>query len=225
MPGTAVGPPGMVRRDPETGKFVSDGSSTETGFTYDDLEIQSVHTKVNMGQDEGAGGSTLEQVNTIEPSDGLSRGEAAELVAAVINVGLNPRITDVTDPAWARFHWETTADPEYHHGASETVTDYDGNTGIDVSRGDQLDPDDLWHYYVGFHSAFSDSTNGYGGGADGSGGRTIELAFRDRFGQGPIYDRHDTLYWHVNENSSGSAAGESVEEATLYWLIRDADRC
>lgn len=216
----------MVTRDPTTGKFVSDGKGgANADFCYDDLEIQNVTTSLGFNQDIAAGGSKHEQVNTVEPSDGLARNEVAELVAATISVESVINITDVTSPAWASAHVEVTADPAWDHGTEETVQDANGVTGFNVARGDHLDPDHLYHYMESFSSAIDDATNNTFDSGQGE-GQVIQMPYRSWFGKGPVYDRHDHLHWHAWINNIGSATGDIEEETTLYWLVyEDPSRC
>lgn len=217
----------MVTRDPTTGKFVSDGQSTVNGdFCYDDLEIQNVSTNLMFKQDIAAGSSQHDQINSVEPSDGLARNEVAELVAATVNVESAVRTTDITSPTWANAHVSVTTDPtDDSHGTQETEQDHGGVTGFDVARGSHLDPDHLYHYQESFSSAVEDSAAGTFDSGNGD-GHVLQLPYRSLFGEGPVYDRHDTIYWHAWIDNIGSATGEIQEETTLYWLVyEDPARC
>lgn len=162
----------------------------------------------------------VEQVNQIEPAEGCGRNELAELVAVSVDAEAIPETTDVTDPAWGQVHMNVTSDPIWDHGTDSTEKDVDGITGLTTHTGQKTDCDQLYHYHEAYSTAFSDTTNQYAGGANGNGDRWL-MPFRDVFGQGPVYDRHDNIYWHAYIDTNGSAAGEFAEEATFYWLIHE----
>lgn len=159
----------------------------------------------------------------------LSRGEVAELVALVVNgiflhsnnhtqmhgryqLGLDPR------PRWpmtALNVGENTEADILDHNAGSTPT---------VS-GEQTDSiqNDVWFMVDPHqHGPLEDTASGTGAGPTMHMVHT-EIPFRELFGEGPLVDRHHTIYEVMNtEEASGSGNFPSLYRVfTLYWDVQE----
>lgn len=201
---------------------------TQSG--YDELEVQTVNTQ--MFTDAVNITDALEefaQFHTFEPVGGLDRSEIAELVYLQTNVSM--QITGSNDAAagvHAHVLSEFSSDPELNatflNASDRSEADKDGVTGVDAYNHVSNDPEVLQSHAVGAHAESLDDTNGSGSGASGS-VLAYERPYRQVFGRGPTFDRHDDMFIHLGYNSEGTTQPdvEYYESMTLVWDIHDSE--
>lgn len=197
---------------------------------YDELEVQTVNTQ--MFTDAANITDALEefdQFNTFEPVGGLDRSEIAELVYVQTNVSM--QITGSNDAAagvHAHVLSELSSDPELNatflNASDRSETDVDGVTGVDAYNNVSNDPEVLQSHAVGAHAESLDDTNGSGSGASGS-VLSYDRPYRQVFGRGPTFDRHDDIFVHLGYNSEGTTQPdvEYYEKMTMVWDIHDSE--
>lgn len=208
----------MPTRDPQTGQFVSG----EAGG-WNNLEPQFVSTTLDVKNDAAAGGYTHEQYQSFEPLGGLQRNEFAELVAIIGTESARADAIGGNDiPGSCAFHYELSLDPEMFGGREEVTSEnIDGVTGIDTSAVVAVEPDILRHGHLRVSAGFNDTVNGPGGGGHVHADRPVDHNYRDLLGGGPVLDRHDQLYQHVDRSHVGdtNASYSLHTDWTLFWNV------
>lgn len=213
----------MPHRDPQTGQFV--GSTASQNYT--DFDIQQVVTSATSNNTEITDmQQTFDNFNSIEPAGGLARDEVAELVLAIIDVSMAVPTISASGTSTVEIGSEVSADSEPHllvamnDGVSES--NVDGVTGFDARNVAKVDLDPLYHHTVTGSADSADTTNGVGiGGANSHMQR--RLPYRNMFGHGPEFDRHDQINWHLSYQAEGSAnpGFRYAERTTLVWDVYD----
>lgn len=164
---------------------------------YDEFEHQ--HVTLAIDDDTGSGTGSNVNVNnahSIEPLGGLGRDEIAELVA------LHERLFIWGEDAVANGHFEggfeVSSDTQAHFlgpaglgsdFGDELVRNQDAvQSGTDTITADTMDIDVL-RTIVWAGGSFS-------GSATALEGREL-IEYRDEFGTGPEFDRHDNINYHL----------------------------
>ena len=155
----------------------------------------------------------LEGEFPIEPADGVDRGELYELVWLEASYRIAPpdTVNAMSNMAYRSelsFRPELANEIDTSGTSTETFTTEGGNSRdvniLGNTRG-RLDDDLLWWTNDRAESGFDNGTDSTGGSASNTGMNFWSLNFRDEFGQGPIVDRHDLLYWNLVTNERFTA--------------------
>lgn len=184
---------------------------------FDDFEVQHVKAEIN-GDTTDTGATGDENAHSFEPLGGLTRGEAAELVAMFEQVSIYPE-----DAGGLIEHveaeWELSLDSVSHlinltSLGDEVNTETDGHaSGADYNTADFTDPDVLRYHTL------ASGTN--------SGTHVIQhynqLRYRDWFGEGPVYDRHDELHYHVATYKDGAVGMTTSLNHVYVWDVFETD--
>lgn len=223
----------MPVRDPETGKFVSNGG-TISGLTYADHDVHHIKHQVNFLSSADAGPTT--EVSDIQQWEiterGLDPDELAELramrVSATVGAfaspidqdeigGVNAKIGAGFNLSEGEFLW--TAD-----GAAEGQdVDASGTDDFNVVTADTDEPGELYHTQVSAYPGYSDTTDGTGG-AGGMPTVTDTIAFEGLTGTGPIVDAVDdfsTLLEFEVRNMVANVA--AWVDYTLWYAVEESE--
>jgi hypothetical protein len=216
----------MGARDPQTGQFVSSGS---TGLGYDDHEVQTITSNYELeaAQADGTEENNVEPAAVWEPAGGLNRGQKAELVAFHLRTWQS--VIEVTQSA----EGQTFQRFELTDGATSHTVDNQDKIGGQTPALENSDVQGNYFEYVGgdriiYHGqqtgagSFADSATGVAGGADHV-ATSAFVNYRHQFGQGPIMDRNDQLYEHISLDvvNVDDASAEMDIAYALYWRVFD----
>lgn len=213
----------MAARDPETGQFVPSGD----GLTYDDLEVQHIIGNDALPPAANAGVVYRYLRDYDIAGGGLDRGELGELVGYKINGAFVTSPADVVDVEDAHADWMMGVEPQDRIaapllGSPDTVDASDdalqessdgSDPGIAGGFADYVDNGVWWNFQP--HNFLPGSTAGTGG--------TMHMAhthanFRDEFGRGPVYDRHNNIFEHWTLAGPGERIN-FYRSVVLYWNI------
>lgn len=207
-------------------------SLSQSGMTgYDDLIHQNFALELFIGDNTDDQKLILEGEFPIEPADGVDRGELYELVWLESSWRAAPpdAVNEMSNMAYRSelsFRPEMSNHIDTVDSGTETFTKQGGNT-VDVdligSRTAQLDDDLLWWTNDRVESGFENSTDGAGGNATDTSLKYWSMNFRDQFGQGPVVDRHDLLYWNLVTNERFTANNYAYHQQFRFiWdMIED----
>lgn len=191
---------------------------------YSEFDIQTTKAELEIQGDFAGGGNELDQVLTIEPAGGLQRNEVAELVALYETIYFAQEASPGELENEVLFEYELSTDPNLRviQGGSElsSSTDLGGTTGLDGNFADTVDPDVLRVNAWGGASMSQDETNGAG--AAGINAHDWEIIpYRQVFGTGPVFDRHDNLHYHMHMFADVEALGQGGVMHTYVWDVTE----
>lgn len=198
-------------------------SRTDARGVNDEWEgFEKQHSRLRFSATDGnlgSGQTVFEQFHSIDPAGGLDRDELAELVSMVVKVRLQTYANE-DETHRARFEREITSEPESKYLDDDQAVsedDVDNVSGADRDIWEEeVDPDILDFYAI---NSFSDDRTTEGSSAF-SEPHQFKVNFRDWYGKGPVYDRHDTIYWHLQEFMNGAPANLRLDESVLMvWDI------
>lgn len=182
----------MVRRDPQTGQFVSGGEDAA-----DDRLTGSISSTVPAADLSGGTASQAvdgETAEVIDFTQVLDSDEVFEVAALTVEASLSLPTTATAESA-AQLNWTVSNDL----GASQVINPvHYGNSameeqGIADVRAEQWDDDGtLATGHLVAESSVGDSTNGLGAGAENDRER-IRIPFWGDYGSGPVFDQNDEL--------------------------------
>lgn len=213
-------------RDPSTGQFVpqSAAEADRTSFGWSDFDHQHSVLRLQGQQDLAAGNTQFDAFESLEPLGGLARDEVAELVGVEITT-LSKGDLQVDNAGTVGYRVEVSLDSTSQLSFLDLDGDNDrgGITGFDPGFIQIVDPDILWSYTIAATAGFEDTLNGTSAGpTDDLEYRTIP--FRSIYGEGPVMDRHDEIFWHIFIFTPGGAPHEIVEDVHWVWDVRTGDR-
>lgn len=213
-------------------------------FSYEENEFQQVSGNAvvdftgNNGVDMPASGSIRHILWEVEAANGrLDRNHVAELVGIIpryhtltmatqANAGTTPgEITAELEVFWPK---EADFGQVYDPNREVLSSDADADSYQVFSGNARPDGGTLWFDTAVLSTAFNDTVNGTGGGAQYSGGGLPQemLNFRHQFGRGPIFEDGDevratsTMQYTQVEN-------ERVRQKnrfTLVWDVFEVER-
>lgn len=189
--------------------------------SYDDLDVQLVTGAFVMAQTATVSNQEFEQSETIDPVGGLARGEVAELVAIDAQFYVIHRGGTPTAQNFGQFQYELTSDSEFRGSKADRLeeTDVDGVSDLDRETFTEVDVDRLLRGMIGGSAAPLDTTNGAGAGPANMSDR-ITIPYRDWFGGGPTYDRHNELFLHALLDETGAAILDLGWEIQIWWDVQ-----
>lgn len=207
----------MPHRDPQTGQFLAE---TERGDSWEGFDKQSLRMVYEISSTAATGPNVAEDWFVTEPSGGLRRNQLAELVALLVKV--SGRVFTQSNPL---FHGHvvreltTRADSQYLE-TEDRQRETDVVSGINRETWEEEEDPDLIDLVTVNSEHRQDASNGLAA-FDAAGPLEYAVPFRGMFGQGPVYDRHTDLHWHILFNiAAGSSAGATInEEVTLVWDV------
>lgn len=172
----------MVKRDPETGKFVSDDGSVmgqERVLQYnDDIVVQNLPARIGLDSEESGAGQVNNNFRwSVEPAGGLDRNQRAELVALRSSFmgwlrdsrdwtdtgDTEPGYMDITTQIGATDDWHTDED-DGKNPTSMTRSNNNASGDMTLLQGNYVDNDVFWFDRYAYHGPFNDTVNGTGGG-------------------------------------------------------------
>lgn len=188
---------------------------------YNNLQVQrnNIRHTVQFGEEGFSEGNeqNVEQVMSLDPAGGLARDEAAELVALEIeSIAVDAKGTVVGEGNIDVSEMGTfSTDPEYPFTTTEVNEDSTSDPGFVETYSNDDDPDTL-DTWLTHHGAYAfDETDGVGYGLTGY-KYSRYIPFRPRFGEGPVMDRHDTIYLH--KKFIGPDLDEGTDPLTVGFL-------
>lgn len=199
-------------------------------MTYDDLYQQTWAAEWLIPTNPDDSKIISEGEFTLEPADGVERGEIFELVAMESLHRLAPpdTINNLSNMA-GRF--ELSFQPQLVNRmdfASESITlvKENGNT-IDANflgeRQPRLEDDLLWWDNTRTDTGYENTTSGAGGASDNVRSDRVFLNFRDQFGSGPRVDRHDLMYYNFALNERFDEGNYALHQCFRFWWHQVAD--
>lgn len=184
---------------------------------YDDLEQMVVQRGYNTANGDSTEGDVWEISQSYDILGGLQRGEKAELVMLRYNIQLPPgKNTSDIGLAESKFELGTHPEPLFEESKvsiEEEQEENDGNGVFQIKdREDTLMENDLLLQLHGEYT-FSFKDGGGGGGGSTWADWTDTIHFRDEAGTGPVFDRHDHIYEHVQMELADDAS-----QSMNVWL-------
>jgi len=229
----------MGARDPETGRFVSNGGELmplerrEFGFTDIVMQQWYLHLSVAAGS-LGGGTGELGGQNDVweaplggrEPLRGnVNRGEVAELLGIELRLAVFPSSTETADGT-LEGAWSISREPTFQlHDGDQISTDEGSLNAINaqvIGSGGNPENDVLAHAHsIGF-APFSDGATGVGGSGSTQLGH-FEIDYLDKYGSGPLFDREDEFYNHVSlrQWNIDDSAAHAIAYQRFYWVVHN----
>lgn len=216
-----------VRRDPETGQFMSTGD----GMAYHDMTIASGSMQSEVPASDLSGGTTTEQgqadAETIlfDFDQILANDEVAELVLMHFVANCVPHTTFSAE-TWVRFTGGIRTENLWDQVDSDPwaldppfTSSTEGEHGlVNLRQADGEERETLWSWAMESSGQYADSTNGLGGGGSYLHQRDI-VPFKQIFGRGPVYDADDELFapheFTIDKVSDGAVTGNVWAR---FWL-------
>lgn len=192
------------------------------GGGYDDFEVQHGKWFVFVEQTDTID-TEAAQVQVFEPVGGLARGEIAELVALEAQPFIALEGSTATETADLRMVYELTSDADFRlsfNDVPEVDSDLEG-TGVQLFEDDEMDIDRLLHGVANATGMVEDDTNGVGAGGTET-WPNHSIPYRERYGGGPTYDRHNELFWHAEFTETGAIPARAGVAWTAVWDILQA---
>jgi hypothetical protein len=223
-----------IRRDPETGQFVS----YETGHTFAverfrDYEFVHVRTRYDVDAADlpGAFPITEEDIHVTELEDVLDRDERADLVAFNLHSlqATVPGTSSAENSLQARWELSLGTGSEMVTNSDEDFTADTGDSGVvDKAEVDSDNPDILYFAQWTAEGGFGDSTNGLGAGPDAP---VLEdnVHYPREFGACPGLDERDDITESFRLVDMGSAdISDSLimltASYTLVFAVEERER-
>lgn len=208
----------------------------ERDLYYSDIEHQRAWNQFSVAAgsldgstDERGGQNDVgEQVlGGREPIGGLERGEIAELLAIRLYCEAYTNSTQTADGA-VRGSVEISREPVFQTLDGDQITTGTGSLdGLNyqvVGPGETFEPDVLARAQSMGFSPFSDGSSGVGGGGSTTQG-VYEMDFMETFGSGPLFDRNDEFFQHVNwiQWNVADAALHVDWFYEMYWGVHEVE--
>lgn len=218
----------MVRRDPQTGKFVSGGGH---GLNWHDRTQISGHMHWSIPAAD-LGGGTLNANATGGPTEivdftpVLENDEVYRLSTLHVSAYLGfPTTATAESSGMVSFDINSDGDPIASSGGNpfyEGANDEDGV--IDIVHGSTESDSSIYYADLIGEASVGDTVNGVGSGSDYE-NMTEWIAFDQMLGGGPVYDRDDELYCPVDVRVD-NAADHSISggvSVMLYGHVEELD--
>lgn len=195
----------MPHRDPETGKFVSDGQSAEP-LEYADFEVQEFLANLQ-------GGTNDDNRFVFDPVEGrLNSDEVAELAIFTRTARVGPG--------------SNTIDGDFIQGEAELGINYGDigfATGVDANWDETGEGEGDAFTDVGSrtNNALLDYFEGSLLAPGGGPSETIWVDLIGTFGTGIAVDQSDNLNLRMNQNAPNN--GQMTYTGRLYWLIHEIE--
>lgn len=210
-----------VRRDPETGKFVSADSAQGMGWNNLDhvsgARVYEIPAADLSGTTEEQIGSESDNTTIIDFSEVLDSDEVFEVVTAYVDVSAYAHTTASAEGYVSAYNAidsdlsdlsSVVVDSPFFGTNAATV----GENDIADTLGAQSESDGrIWSGRLVAEPSYGDSTNGLGAGSNPDRVRKM-IPLRALYGSGPVYDQDDEIYAasHLNvDNVSDHAVGTS----------------
>lgn len=185
--------------------------------SYDDLEVENVEVTLEMDTGNDSVGSNQQgTVFSFEPLGGLSRGEAAELVA--VHETMMGWAEDQVAAGHQEGGWEVSFDSSFHllgpagdlgDELTQTSDLGDFGTGIGSMTGQTIDPDILrFLYWAGDNSSGVQNYT-----------ETNIFPYRQLYGAGPTVDRHDEIFYHAQVYTDDDMAFSHSLSHQYIWDV------
>lgn len=220
----------MVRRDPDTGKFVSGGSAKAVQWN----DVKTIHgvNHYNIPAADLSGGTYERSVDgsnseIINFSGELANDEVFRALGLQYVATLGGPTTATAEGSM-ELSWMVSSKPEQSSMRANSPF-YGGNVNreqgtIDIVNGYQETTGTLVYGEMHAEPSAADSTNGLGLGADYDRERGI-ISFVEMFGDGPAYDRDDELYAPAEfgiDNVSDHAVNATIG-VLLHGTVEELD--
>lgn len=219
----------MVRRDPQTGKFVS-GSSSD-GW-HEQTRVAGRTSYTIPAADLAGGNTTVKPVGSatelVDFTEVLGNDEVFEVLAAHVSASFFMPTTATSESSgFASFF--ISADNEVKGAMDATPTFYGGGQNdeyskADISRASNEAGTIMYHTTLAGEAGHSDSATGLAAGASVA-NESEWLPFHRDLGGGPVFDRDDELYAPGEisvDNVSDHAVVLSVS-VVLYGRVEELD--
>lgn len=205
---------------------MSVGRSGSTGDRphYQDLIQQVWAIEVLQNNNANDEKTKFEGDFTIDPADGVDRGEVFELAAAEVQWRLAPPDT-VNDMSNMALRAELSFQPQLVNQIDDLSSTIDkvtegGTSSTWTVLGDpdgSLEDDLIWWINDRAETGFVNGTDSAGGSGTNTMMHREMINFYDQFGSGPQVDRHDLLYFNFVTNERFTADNYAFHFGVRLW--------
>lgn len=216
----------MVRRDPETGKFVSGPS--HGGECWQSLEKAHGHVTHRIDAADLSGGEVTRGTEVTEPvidfGDLIDEGDLAEIVGLDFNAVMYAPTTATAESfsrAMLQIRSETGLDRTSLVTGALSGSEVTDDT-VDVKANGSQSHETLAQALLYGVTNFNDTVNATGG---GPGITQIDRTYnyRSMYGGGPVFDDDDELYIPVSIEIDNASDHRVLVEASVTALVREWD--
>lgn len=210
----------MVRRDPDSGKFVSGSGGVDWSET---TAVEASYTSLIPAADlsGGTGQHNVdgEEAEIIDFSEVMANDEVFEVLGIQMSANLGlPTTATAEGSATFRFGLGSSSDRSVHGNSGPFYAggfDVEQDS-VDVQKSQNVDPGILLNGNLYAEPSHSDTTNGLAAGAAPANEQWV-VSPEEALGASPVYDRDDELYL-VHEIDVDNISDHAVRAAVLLTV-------